>query len=166
MSKKHLTISDQVMDKIRDQKIQMRPKIYYILGSIIVFVSLILSIFSTVFLISLTRFSLRTHGPMGQIRFEQLLTSFPWWAPILAIIGLIIGIKMLGKYDFSYKHDFKLIILGFIFAVIIAGWGIDALGMDDVLFRQGPMNGIMRQYRQQQGYEPGQGLRKRGSIAP
>jgi len=166
MSKKQLTISDQVMDKIREQKIQMRPKIYYILGSIIVFVSLVISIISAVFLISLTRFSLRTHGPMGQIRFEQLLTSFPWWAPVIAIIGMMFGIVILRKYDFSYKLNFKLLITGFILAVILAGWGIDVLNLDEVWFRQGPMKGILKQYMQKQGVEPGQGLKGGGNFAP
>lgn len=150
MSKKQITISDQIMNKIHDENIQIRPKIYYILGSIVTLISLVFSIIGTIFLISLIRFSLRTHGPMGQIRYEQLLTSFPWWAAILAVGGLFLGIGLLKKYDLSYKMNFTVIIAGFILAIFLAGWGIDMLKLDDVWFRQGPMNGIMRQYRKQQ----------------
>ena len=94
---------------------------------------------------------------MGQIRFEQMISSFPWWAPLLAVVGLIVGIWVIRKYDISYKWNFPLLIIGFILAVVIAGWSIDYLNFDDAWFRQGPMRGIMRQYMQDNGVQPGRG---------
>jgi hypothetical protein len=166
MSKKQITITDEVMEKIHGQHIQMRPKIYYILGSLLVLISLVFSIVSSVFLISLTRFALKTHGPMGQFRLEQLLSSFPWWAPILAIIGLIFGIWILRLYDISYKKNFLLLCIGFIIVVILAGWFIDYSSLDDIWFRQGPMRGFMRQYMQNNGVQPGRGMNMRRFITP
>jgi hypothetical protein len=166
MSKKQITISDQVMEKIHGQHIRMRPKIYYFFGSLIIFIGLVFSVISSVFLVSLTRFSLRTHGPMGQLRLEQFLSSFPWWAPIFAIIGLITGILIMRKYDFSYKYNFPMLIVGFIFAVVIAGWTIDYLNLDTVWFQQGPMRSIMRQYMQNNGLQPGRGMNMRRAITP
>jgi hypothetical protein len=165
MSKKHINITEEVMNTIHDQHIKIRPKLYFILGSVLLFGSLVFSVMSSVFMISLINFSLKTHGPMGQIRFVQLLSSFPWWAPIVAVIGLISGILVLRKYDISYKWNFPLLIVGFILAVLVAGWSIDYFNLDDAWFRQGPMRGIMRQYMQDNSIQPGRGF-NRNRLAP
>ncbi|MFA6194611.1 MAG: hypothetical protein WC719_02615 [Patescibacteria group bacterium] len=142
MPKELKNITDSIMGEIRHGKLKMRPKLYFIIGSVLVFVSLILSTLSSVFLFGLIRFSLRSHGPMGQYRFEQLLASFPWWAVVSAILGLIIGLWLIRKYDFSYKINFKIIIIGFAAAIIMAGYLVDAIGLNDVFSRQGCMNRI------------------------
>lgn len=148
------------MKKIHTEKIEMKPRIYFILGSIITLGSLIISFISTVFFLNLIKFLLRSHGPMGQIRLEQLLTSFPWWAPVLAILGLIIGIKLLKEYDFSYKNNFVTIVIGFLIVIIIGVWLIDLSGLNNIWFRQGPMRGVMKQYLQNNNDIPDQGIKK------
>ena len=137
------------MDKIHHGKIKMRPKVYFIAGSLLAFLGLVASMLVSVFLVGLMRFSLRTHGPMGEYRLDQILSSFPWWAVVVAILGLIIGIWLLRRYDFSYKINFKVVVISFVVAIIVAGWVIDATGLNDILFRQGPKQGIMRQYLQE-----------------
>ena len=136
------------MEQIHGGKIKMRPKLYFIAGSILTFVGLASSVVISVFFIGLIRFSLRSHGPMANYRFDQILSNFPWWALALAIIGLIVGICLLRKYDFSIKLNIKLTIIGFILAVIVGGWIVDSIGLNDILIRRGPMHGIMRQYLQ------------------
>ena len=146
MSKDLKNITDDIMDQIHDNKIKMNPKIYFVVGSALTFVGLVSSVVISVFLIGLMRFSWRSHGPMAPYRFDQIISSFPWWAPIFAIIGLIVGIWLLRKYDFSFKINFKLVIVGFILSVIVGGWVIDSIGLNDILIRRGPMQGMMRQY--------------------
>jgi hypothetical protein len=158
MSKELKNITEAVMDKIHHEKIRMRPRAYFVLGSILTFVGLIASILTSVFLIGLMRFSLRSHGPMGEYRLEQLLSSFPWWAPVIAVLGLIVGIWLLRHYDFSYKIDFKVIIIGITVAIITAGWLVDMLGLNDALLRRGPMQGMMKQYLQENNIQFEQGF--------
>jgi hypothetical protein len=148
MSKKQIKIRENVMDQIRENKISIKPKSYFVLGSIFTFAGLIISIISSIFLISIINFLLREHGPMGSFRLSLMLSSFPWWLPILAIAVLIFGIWNLFKYDFSYKTNYLLIIIGFILAVVVAGWIIDRTGIDNLWLNQGPMRGVMRQYMQ------------------
>jgi hypothetical protein len=157
MSKELKNIAGVVMDKIHHGKIKMRPKVYFIVGSLLAFLGLVASMLISVFLVGLMRFSLRTHGPMGEYRLEQILSSFPWWAVVVAILGLVIGIWLLRRYDFSYKINFKAIVISFVVAIIVAGWVIDMIGLNDVLFRQGPRQGIMRQYLQENNIQPSQG---------
>jgi uncharacterized membrane protein YdcZ (DUF606 family) len=85
---------------------------------------------------------------MADYRFDQMIASFPWWATVFAIGGLVVGIWLLRKYDFSFKVNFKLVIIGFILAVIVGGLVVDYIGLNDVLIKRGPMQGIMRQYKQ------------------
>lgn len=150
------------MGQIRQGKLKMRPKLYFIFGSIFTMVGLAASVVVSVFLISLTRFAFRSHGPMGQYRLEQLLSSFPWWAPILAIVALAAGIWLIRQYEFSYKTNFWAIIVGFVAVIVIAGWMIDLAGWDELLFRHGPMRGMMRHYFLEEGgrFQPGPGWRR------
>ncbi len=141
------------MDQIHTKKIKMKPKAYFIAGSILTFIGLVSSVVVSVFLVGLIRFSMRSHGPMASYRLDQILSSFPWWAPILAVIGLIAGIWLLRKYDFSFRVNLKIVIFGFILAIIVGGWVIDSIGLNDALIRRGPMQGIMRQYMQDNGIQ-------------
>ncbi len=143
------------MSQIRQGKLKMRPKLYFVLGSIFMICGLAASVIISVFFVSLTRFALRTHGPMGQYRLEQLLSSFPWWAPILAVVGLAIGLWLLRRYDFSYKKNYWVIIIGFITTIIISGWIIDMTELDEIWLRRGPMQGLMKQCLQK-NIVPGQ----------
>ena len=124
----------------------MKPKWYFILGSIITFIGLVSTVVVSTFSIGLIRFSLRSHGPMAEYKFDQIMANFPWWTLVLAILGLILGIWLIRKYDFSYKIKPWLIITGFILAIIIGGYIIDITGVNDAISRQGPMRGMMRNY--------------------
>jgi uncharacterized protein YacL len=157
MSKELKNITNVVMDRIHHDKIKMHSKVYFVVGSLLLFSGLIASMIVSVFFVGLIRFSLRTHGPMGEYRLDQMISNFPWWMVVVAILGLIIGMWLFRRYDFSYKINFKFVIIGFIVAMIMAGWLLDMTGLNDTLFRQGPNQGIMRQYFQgnntQQGVE-------------
>lgn len=147
------------MDRIHQDKIKIRPRVYFVIGSLLTFVGLVASMLTSVFLVGLMRFSLRTHGPMGEYRLDQLLSNFPWWMTIIAIMGSVIGIWLLRRYDFSYKINFKVIIIGVVSAIIVAGWLIDMTGLNDTLLRRGPMQRMMRQYFQENNIQPDQNFR-------
>jgi hypothetical protein len=157
MSKKQINIKKNVMEQIKENKISIKPRSFFVLGAILTFIGLIASVISSIFLISLISFLLKEHGPMGDYRLSLMISSFPWWMPILAIVGLIIGIWFIFKYDFSYKINFLYLIIGFIAVIIIAGWVIDATGVDNLWLNQGPMRGIMRQYMQGGNFQPRSG---------
>ena len=159
MSKKQIKIKENVMEQIRENKVSIRPKSYFVLGSVFTFIGLVASVVTSVFLISIIGFLLREHGPMGDVRLSLILSSFPLWLPILAAVTLVFGIWNLLKYDFSYKTNYVFIIIGFIAAIIIAGWAIDKTGFDNLWLNQGPMRGMMRQYLNDSNFQPGTGNR-------
>lgn len=146
MSKHKIDITKKVMSKIKTEQIKMKPKWYFWLGSLSILVALVGLFFVLIFLISLITFSLRSHGPMGAIRYQQILFSFPWWAPIVIAIGLIIGTVLLKKYDFSYKHNFLVIIIIFISAILLTGIFINTFGLDNFWIKRGPMKRFYQNY--------------------
>jgi uncharacterized membrane protein len=156
MSKELNKTTEEIMSKIHKGQIKMRPRLYFLFGYILSIVGLVFSFITSIFFIGITRFNLRSHGPMGQYRLEQLLSTFSWWMPILAILGLITGIWLLRKYDFSYKINFKLLIIGVVASILIAGFVIDMVGLNDFWLHRGQ--------GQSQGYGQGQ-FRKLNNIS-
>lgn len=137
MSKKELDITNNIMSGIKNGQIKMKPKWYFVVGSILMILGLTAIFITTTFLVSLLAFSLRTHGPMGAIRFQQLISDFPVWAPILAVVGIVLGIIMLRKYDFSYKKNFPMIVVGVVVGIILAGILMDYLNINTMFARSG-----------------------------
>lgn len=148
-----------VMSKIKKGEITMKPKWFFMVGSLMMGVGLVGASFGAIFLVNLTLFLLRKRGP-GLMRLELMLASFPWWVPILAIIGIAIGIWLLKKYDFSYKKNFMLIIVAFIASIVIAAWLIDYLGFNEAWSTRGPMRKFYQQFeRQENNFPSGRGSR-------
>lgn len=133
------------MKQILNGRVSMKPRWYFIVGSLSLIIGLVGSVIASIFLVSIIAFSLRTHGPMGTVRFQQLISSFPWWAPFLTLLGLGSGIWFLKQYDFSYKKNFPLIILSLISAVLLAGWLMDAIGMTTYWSKRGSMRRLYQQ---------------------
>ncbi len=148
-----VNIKKEVMEKIKKDEIVMKPKVYFMIGSIITLIGLIASVISSVFLVSIISFLLRSHGPMGEYRLSLMIQSFPIWLPVLAIISLLLGGVFIRKYDLSYKFNLGLLILGFILAVLIAGILIDVSGLNNIWLKRGPMNSVMRNYVNQNNPE-------------
>lgn len=165
MSKELKNITENVMVQIHDKNIKMKPRIYFIIGSLLTFAGLISSVVVSVFLFGLIRFSLRSHGPMSNYRLDQMLSSLPWWTPVFAVSSLILGILLIRRYDLFFKINSKIFITVFILSIIVGGWIIDIVGLNDVFLRHGPMQGVMRQHIQDAdfplGNRNGQGFNKK-----
>lgn len=150
MEKELDNIKNNVMDKIHNGEVKMKPKIYFMLGSALTLIGVILSSITSIFLVGLVRFSIRSNGVMSQYKIDQMVRNFPWWTTVLAILALVLGIWLIRKYDFSYKANFLYIILLFVITIIISGWIVDIAGLNDVIYKHGPgpMQGIMRRQLQ------------------
>lgn len=141
-----MSITNNVMKKISSQKIKMKSRWYFFLGSLALLISLIGVVFLSIFSISLITFSLKTHGPMGAIRYQEIISNFPWWALPTTFISLTISIFLLKKYDFSYKINFLTLGVFFIAAIILSGVLIDLLGLDNLWMKKGRMRRFYKQY--------------------
>ena len=155
-----LNMETIVMEKIKSGKVEMKPRWYFVAGSILMTAGFVGLMAGAVFMVNLTIFLIRKRGP-GYGRLEMMLDSFPLWVPVLAVTGIILGIWMLKKYDFSYKKNFYLIIMGIITSVMIAGLLIYYSGLNDVWSHKGVVRGL---YQQSENSNPTPGWMKNGYV--
>ena len=131
-------LEQTVMARIEQGKIAMKPKWFFVLGSLLLGAGLMGLSMATIFLLNLTLYYFKKRGP-GMGRLELMLANFPWWIPILALIGVVVSVWLLRKYDFSYKKNFWLIVAIFLVAILLAAGLVDQLGLNEIWSRRGPM---------------------------
>jgi hypothetical protein len=163
---KQVDFEKTIMSKVKSNEIAMKPRWYFVIGSLLMVSGLVGLSIGAIFITNITLFLLRRHGPMGEWRLQLMLNSFPWWVPILAIAGIVSGIWLLKKYDFSYKKNFWLIVTGFIISIFFAAFILDYLGLNDIWSRQGPMKRFYKQIEGnnsefQRGQRQGKGWMKK-----
>ncbi len=134
---KHINIEQTVMSEILSGRVRMKPKWYFVAGSILSVLGLAGLVVTAVFCLNLLLFLIRKRGP-GFHRLELMLDSFPLWVPLLAIASIGGGIIMLKRFDFSYKKSYKTVVLGFILSVLFAAYAIDVSGLSELWFKRGP----------------------------
>ncbi len=142
--KQQLNITDSVMSEINEGHVKMRPKFYFVLGMLALASGLILTIIIGVWFTGIASYHLRHHDPLsfitlGQHGWNAFLRTFPFIPLLLALTAVGIGIWLIRKYEISYKHSFLGIILSVVFAVIAAGYVVDALGINEQLVKVSPM---------------------------
>ncbi len=139
-----LDFESKIISQIKADEIKMKPKWYFILGSLLLFTSLVGLSMGVVFLVNLSAFLIRRNGSFNAWKLQSILSVFPWWIPVIAVGGIFLSIWLLKKYDLSYKKNFKLIIAVLVIAMLMGGFLLDRLGLNEYLSR-----GRMRRYYQQ-----------------
>lgn len=136
--------TEKIMSKITKEQIAMKPRWYFVVGTFLMALGLAGSMVVTIFLINLILFIWQKRGP-GWGRVDFMLMNFPWWILIVALIGIIAGIWLLKKYDFSYKKNFVLIVVVFVISLLLAAWLIDCSGLNEIWSKRGPMKSFYQQ---------------------
>ena len=137
---KSKSIKNQVLEKIKKGEIKMKPRWYFVIGSIALFLGTVFSTISTIFIFNLIFFLLRRHyGPMYQYRLNLILTNFPWWMILVGMLGIIFGIKLLKEYEFSYKKNFFLIVVFYLLVIFLSAYLIDLFNLNRFWYQMGPL---------------------------
>lgn len=150
-----------VMEQIASGRVKMKPRWYFVVGSALFLSGLIGLSTGAIFLVNLTLFLLRRHGPMGQWRLEMMISSFPLWVPAIAVVCVLSGIFILKRYDFSYKYNFLLIGIAFLVSVVASAILIDSFGINENWSRRGPMRRFYQQFETEEG-KGGEGSGRNG----
>lgn len=143
---KQASLENSIMNAINSGKVVLKPRWFFVAGSVAAVAGLISLSIVIIFLLSLLLFSLRQHGPMGAVRLELMLASFPWWLLSMAVAGIIGGILLLRQYDFSYKKNMWLVGAAFVGALIAAAALINVTGLDEIWFKRGPMRQFYQRF--------------------
>lgn len=143
-------IKNDVMSAIKSGQVTMKPKAYFILGSILLGGGIAIAAILTLLFIGVTIFHLRTQNPIGFLRYGTVggpifLRLFPWKALIFSIVGIWSGLALLKKYDISYKKSFAGISLAFVGALIVFAFILDQVGVGDRLEKTKPLSPLYKQ---------------------
>jgi len=129
------SLAEKVSELIKKQHVHMRPKAYFVFGSILLGVGLVSSLLVAVFFVSVIIFRLRVNTPFAYLGNQAGLTPFleniPWAPIIIALIGVTGGILIMKKFDFSYRHAFLGISGGIILSIGVLGIIVDTAGLPE-----------------------------------
>jgi hypothetical protein len=132
---RHSDISAKVMDEIETNHIVMRPRWHFALMSLTGALGVITLSIVTVYLVNIISLTIRIQSidrPMYGARqhLAELISGFPWWMIIVAVIAMGALVWILRQQGRLYR-----IRLGWLIAAVIAGSVL--LGL---LFSISPLN--------------------------
>lgn len=131
-------LTKNVMKEISEGRITMRPKSYFVFGSLLLILGIILFAIAAAFLLNITMYRFIDAAPFeyllfGGRGFMAFLGTFPWIPLAAGIIITIIGIIFLKRFDISYKKSIAAIITGFIFVIVAGAFFINISGINSPL---------------------------------
>lgn len=130
-------IKSNVIKKIENKEVSIRPQWIFLLGSVISAIGLVLSTALTLLATQLLRFRLEHPGFGATRKLVFILASLPSYIPILAILGLVGGYLLLKRYDFSYRKNFGIIVILIVLGLIGSSYFLNHLGLDNFLSKRG-----------------------------
>lgn len=134
-------IIDKVLAKIKKGDVKMKPKVYFVLKTILSIVGVLVVGAFAVFLISFIGFHLRASGVgylphFGFLGFGAYLRLLPWFL-IIASVLLIVLLEILAKhFAFVYRRPIFYSLLAIIVFALVGGLIIDKTPFHSSLFFQ------------------------------
>jgi len=134
MSSKY--VKEKITSQIRDGKLKMRPKWYFWLGSALLFQGTLAVLLIGSYVSNLCFYALRVHGPFGYLSlgragFSPFVATFPWKLLLIAGVSLLIGLKLLQKYEFSYTRHSIYILFALMATILLSGLLTDMAGFNE-----------------------------------
>jgi len=141
MAKKISKTTREVMNRIKSQEVKMRPRAYFVLGSMLLGAGIVGVLLFTIFLTGAVFFKLRMAGAMhylglGKPGLRFFVRSFPWKVVGLAVLSFFGGSFLLKKHSKVYKVGLGWLVLGAVVTVIGLGMLVDKAGVNERLERR------------------------------
>ncbi len=133
-------LSKQVLQEIKKREVKMRPRLYFAFGSILLGLGLAGAIITAIFFLNLFVFRLRVLGPLNCLR----LTTFPWTVLLASMVGIVAGLALLKRFEFSYRKNFLVLVIVLITVIGVLGFLLDRVGFNE---RVAPHPRMRRFYR-------------------
>jgi hypothetical protein len=127
-------LADRLHELIREKQIRMRPRAYFVVSAVLFGAGLSLTIALAILYIGTIVFRLRIHAPFlflqaGRSGWSVFFATFPWLPFLCAGIAIVASIMIMRRYDFSYRHAFPAILIGFCGVLIVLGITADILNL-------------------------------------
>lgn len=148
---KNNDLSKKVMQEIKRRGIKMRPRLYFVFGSVLLGLGLAGAILTAVFFLNLFVFRLRILGPLGYLRLGRpgllpFIVSFPWTVLLVSVVGIAAGLALLKRYEFSYKKNFLVLAIVLITVIGVLGFLLDRIGFNERVAPRRHMRPFYRHY--------------------
>ena len=133
-------IGETITEKIREGKIKMKSKAYFILRTLLLSASIIILLLFLVYLLSFIIFELRISGiwflsQFGLSGIRMLLSSLPWFLIIISITMIVLLEFFAEKVEFVYKQPALYSLLGIIAVTITASFFIGTSPLHQTLLQ-------------------------------
>lgn len=129
-------LSKEIVKKIKTEKVKMKPKAYFILGSVLLGFGVAGALLFSIIFTNRAFFRMRVFGPFGNLAFGKagigpFLSTFPFISLVLALIGIGGGLYLLRRYEFSYKRGLISLLIGVAALVVTIGFVLDQVGFGE-----------------------------------
>jgi len=151
MNNQQNSINNKVINKIKSGNIKMKPKIYFVLRTALLMLSILVLVLFIVCLISFIAFSLRSSGvwlspAFGFPCIKMLFGSLPWVLILITVVLIVLLEIFAKKFTFVYRKPILYSLLIIILVVFLGGFLIDKTPFHSNLF-----------WKAQEGHLPGFG---------
>lgn len=128
-------IHDDVMRRIHSEHLTMRPRVFFLAGSLLVGAGMAGAVIMSVFFTHVTLYRLRYDAALEYLDFgksgmQPFMQVFPWVPFLIAVGGLCGGSYLLREYEISYKHRYTRLLLAFIALLLTLGYLLDRSGVN------------------------------------
>lgn len=138
-------LRDNILAPIKDGKVKMRPRWYFVILAALYLVGVILAILFLLYLVSFVIFIFQQSNLWFLPRFglrgmHEFLISLPWILIFLAILFIIILEVLVKRYSFVYRRPLIYSTIGIIVFAIVGGLLIVLTPFHNGLFEQARRN--------------------------
>lgn len=137
MEKDKKDLSKKIIDRINTEKIRIRPRYQFIVAAALIMMGILGTVLSSAYFFGLSIFAFRARGPLSSIGLTRAFGDIPWWALLLALLGLGLGYWLWKKSETPYKITPATAIITMLAITFTAGIIINSLGWGDRWFNRG-----------------------------
>jgi hypothetical protein len=143
--------SKKVMQEIQRRGLKMRPRLYFVGGSVLLGLGLAGAIIVSTFFLNLFVFHLRVRGPLAYLQLGPpgvlpFVATFPWAILFLSVVSIAGGLTLLKRYEFSYKMNFAVLAIVLIVVAAVLGFLLDRVGFNERVAPHPPLRRFYRNY--------------------
>ena len=119
-------IQHEVLERIRSGKLRMKPRLFFILKTILVISITALILVISVWLASFISFGLRLSGNESLLGFGTrgsliFLTVFPWGLAIIDVLLVLLLMALLRRFAFGYRRSLLYLLALLIIGAVAVG---------------------------------------------
>lgn len=119
-------VQNEVLERIRSGRLQMKPRLFFVLTTVLVVSITLLIFFISVWLASFISFGLRLSGNESLLGFGTqgsllFLTVFPWGLAILDLLLVTLLAWLLRRFRFGYRRPLLYLLVALVIGAAAMG---------------------------------------------